>query len=124
MTAALRHPIAVPSQQSAAGPLGPKHTDPAAGELAKIKRALATMPALGDQINHLSHQIERFEDMSTDIERWLDRHSIGHWGNPFAPWSDDSALYVRLRLGAMHAALVGKIKAMKDEAMTVLAAAE
>lgn len=119
MTAALRHPIAVPSQQYAAGPLGPKHIDPAAGELAKIERALATMPALGDQINHLNHEIERFEDKCTAIERWLDR-SIGHWGNPFAPWSDDSALYVRLRLGAMHAELVGKIRAAKDDAMARL----
>lgn len=124
MTAALRHPVAAIPPQPAARPLSPQASDgPAAGEIRKLfaalERNLATMPTDGDRVVYVNIQIEAWESREAEMQIWAQCNP--HIGtNRFVPWTAFSVATVVARLGAMHAALVDKIKAATVEAMAAL----
>jgi hypothetical protein len=75
---------------------------------AALERNLARLPSDGDRAVYVNLQIEAWEGRERAMERWAHRHPRGE--NLFAPWTAFSVAIVLARLGALHAALIDKIR--------------
>ena len=106
-----------------AQPLRDPYPVSADAEIAKLftalERNLASLPTDGDRVVYVNIQIDAWEGREREMLRWAQQHPH-EARNRFAPWTAFSVAIVRARLGAMHAALVDKIKAARAEAIAAL----